>query len=61
MRVEMLQCEQGYYHLVVDDQLLLRTKCKRSVEYYYREAQAHTSSNKYRISVAEPYNHTSSN
>ena len=57
-------CERGFYQLVVNNQLLIRTRDKRAVEYYYREAHRHYSSSKsntrYVCSIREPYTHASS-
>ena len=64
MSIEMQICERGFYQLVVNNQLLIRTRDKRAVEYYYREAIQHYSSSnsntRYVCSVREPYTHVSS-
>lgn len=61
MHIRILQCENGYYQLVILNRLLIRTRDKRAVEYYYREAQQHysSSSEPYVCSIAEPYTHVS--
>ena len=57
-------CEHGFYQLVVNNQLLIRTRDKRAVEYYYKEAHRHYSSSesntRYVCSIREPYTHVSS-
>ena len=53
-------CERGFYQLVVNNQLLIRTRDKRAVEYYYREAHRHYSSSKRAIELETLYTHTSS-
>ena len=64
MSIEMQICERGFYQLVVNNQLLIRTRDKRAVEYYYKEATRHYSSSKsntrYVCSIREPYTHASS-
>ena len=62
MQILIEQCAHGYYSLVVDSKLLIRTRDKRTVEYYYREAQAHytSSSEPYVCRIAEPYARASS-
>jgi len=61
MQVDMISQPHGYYHLVVDGQLLLRTRCKRTVEYYYAQAQQHSSSSsRFVIVCGQPFTHVSS-
>ena len=55
----MLHTDSGFYQLHVDGRLLLHTRAKRTVEHYLSEAHAHTSSERYVISVAQPYGRTS--
>ena len=61
MSVVILQCPNGFYQLVDSQRLLIRTRDKRAVEYYYRAAQDHytSSSEPYVCSIAEPYTHVS--
>ena len=62
MQIQMLQCANGFYQLVVGERLLIRTRDKRAVEYYYRKAHEHysSSSEPYVCSIAEPFTHSSS-
>ena len=62
MNIQILQCALGHYSLVVDSRLLIRTRDKRTVDYYYAQANAHysSSSEPYVCTIAEPYAHTSS-
>ena len=61
MSVVILQCPNGFYQLVDSQRLLIRTRDKRAVEYYYRAALDHyaSSSEPYVCSIAEPYTHVS--
>ena len=62
MSVVILQCPNGFYQLVDSERLLIRTRDKRAVEYYYRAALEHyssSSSEPYVCSIAEPYTHVS--
>ena len=57
MKVEIQTCERGQYNLVVaGNRLLIRSRDKRVVEYYYAQAQAHytSSSERYVCSIREP-------
>ena len=57
MKVEIQNCERGQYLLVVaGNRLLIRSRDKRVVEYYYAQAQAHytSSSERYVCSIREP-------
>ena len=62
MKIIVEQCDLGHYSLVVDSRLLIRTRDKRTIDYYYAQAHDHysSSSEPYVCSVAEPYAHTSS-
>ena len=63
MNIQILQCAHGHYSLVVNNQLLIRTRDKRTVDYYYAQAVEHysgSSSEPYVCAIAEPYAHTSS-
>ena len=62
MSVQILQCPNGFYQLIDSQRLLIRTRDKRAVEYYYRQALDHytSSSEPYVCSIAEPYTHASS-
>jgi hypothetical protein len=61
MHIRILQCEKGFYQLVDSERLLIRTRDKRAVEYYYAQACEHysSSSEPYVCSIAEPYTHVS--
>ena len=61
MSVVILQCPNGFYQLVDSERLLIRTRDKRAVEYYYAQALDHyaSSSEPYVCSIAEPYTHVS--
>ena len=62
MSVVILQCPNGFYQLVDSGRLLIRTRDKRAVEYYYRAALEHytSSSEPYVCSIAQPYTHANS-
>lgn len=55
----MSHTNSGFYQLHVNGQLLLHTRAKRIVEHYLSEAHDHTSSERYVISVSEPFKRTS--
>lgn len=59
MDIKMLTTDSGFYQLHVDGRLLLHTRAKRTVEHYLSEAHSHTSSERYVISVSQPYRRTS--
>ena len=63
MQIQILQCENGFYQLVIGERLLIRTRDKRAVEYYYAQAHEHysSSSEPYVCSIREPFTHSSSN
>ena len=62
MQILIEQCAHGHYSLVVDSKLLIRTRCKRTVDHYYAQACEHytSSSEPYVCRIAEPYARASS-